>query len=90
MAPMKAMKSGAKPMTKGGLAEALASETELKRSECMKVIKSLGGVAATQLKKAGKLTISGLCMVKTRERAAEVGVHEGDQALGGRGRDTAD
>ena len=52
MAPMKAMKSGLKPMTKGGLAEALASETELKRSECMKVINSLGGVATTQLKKA--------------------------------------
>merc|ERR1712203_982646 len=70
MAPMKAMKSGAKPMTKGGLGEALASETELKRSECMKVINSLGGVAATQLKKAGKLTIPGLCMVKTRVKPA--------------------
>merc|ERR1719476_258278 len=71
MAPMKAMKkSGAKPMTKGGLAEALASETELKRSECMKVINSLGSVAATQLKKAGKLTIPGLCMVKTRVKPA--------------------
>ena len=74
MAPMKAMKamkkSGAKPMTKGGLAEALASQTELKKSDCMKVLSSLGGVAATQLKKAGKLTIPGLCMVKTRVKPA--------------------
>merc|ERR550525_406868 len=68
---MKAIKkSGTKPMTKGGLAEALASETELKRSECMKVINSLGNVAAAQLKKAGKLTIPGLCMVKTRVKPA--------------------
>ena len=41
MAPMKAMKamkkSGAKALTKGGLAEALAAQTELKKSDCMKV-----------------------------------------------------
>ena len=56
MAPMKAMKamkkSGAKALTKGGLAEALASHTELKKSECMKVLTSLGDVGATELKKA--------------------------------------
>merc|ERR1711937_440117 len=68
---MKAMKkSGAKPMTKGGLADALASETELKRSECMKVINSLAGVASQQVKKAGKFVLPGLCMVKTRVKPA--------------------
>merc|ERR1712084_194660 len=71
MAPMKAMKkSGVKPMTKGGLAEALASETELKKSECMKVINSLAGVATAQVKKAGKFVLPGLCMVKTRVKPA--------------------
>ena len=50
MAPMKAMKTAAKPMTKGGLALALAEETELKRSDCMKVINSLAGVAAEEVK----------------------------------------
>merc|ERR1711974_81717 len=74
MAPMGAMKamkkSGAKPMTKGGLAEALASETELKKTDCIKVINTLADVAATELKKAGKLAIPGLCMVKTRLKPA--------------------
>merc|ERR1719436_1603515 len=74
MAPMKAMKamkkSGAKPMTKGGLAEALAAETELKRSDCMKVINSLAGVATQQVKKVGKFVLPGFCMVKTRVKPA--------------------
>merc|ERR1719188_1941133 len=71
MAPMKAMKkSGAKPMTKGGLADALASETELKKSECMKVLNSLAGVATKEVKKAGKFVLPGLCMVKTRLKPA--------------------
>ena len=70
MKAMKAMKAGGKPMTKGGLAEALAGETELKRSDCMKVINSLAGVAAQQVKKAGKFVVPGLCMVKTRLKPA--------------------
>ena len=46
MVPMKAQKkSSAEPMSKGGLAEFLASETELNKSECMKVMNSFGGVA---------------------------------------------
>merc|ERR1712087_437050 len=68
---MKAMKkSGAKPMTKGGLAEALAEQTDLKRSECMKVLNSLGEVGAQQVKKVGKFVLPGLCMVKTRLKPA--------------------
>merc|ERR1711972_1040825 len=65
-----AMKTGAKPMTKGGLAEALATESGLKKSECGKVIDSLGGIAGKELKGAGKFTIPGVCMVKTRKKAA--------------------
>merc|ERR1739845_223637 len=71
-APMKAMKGAAsmKPMTKTGLAEALAAESGLKKSECVKVITSLGGIAAKELKSAAKFTIPGVCMVKTRKKAA--------------------
>merc|ERR1712125_269756 len=67
---MKAMKAGAKAMTKGGLAEALATETELKRSECMKIVNSLAGVATEQVKSAGKFVLPGICMIKTRQKAA--------------------
>merc|ERR1712061_391693 len=63
-------KSGAKPMTKGGLAEALATETGLKKSECGKLIGSLAGIAAKELKSAAKFTIPGVCMVKTRRKPA--------------------
>merc|ERR1712183_399882 len=69
MAP-KAMKAAAKPMTKGALAEALAAESGLKKSECGKLIVSLGGIAAKEVKGAGKFTIPGVCMVKTRKKAA--------------------
>merc|ERR1719219_3349096 len=67
---MKSGANGAKPLTKGGLAEALAAQTELKKSECMKVLTSLGDVGAQQVKKAGKFVLPGLCMVKTRLKPA--------------------
>merc|ERR1712000_309705 len=73
MAPMKAMKAmkgGGKPMTKGGLAEALATETEIKKSECMKIVNSLAGIASEQVKSAGLFTIPGLCRIKTRVKPA--------------------
>merc|ERR1711972_654162 len=63
-------KGAAKPMTKGGLAEALAAESGLKKSECGKMINAIGGIAGKELKSAGKFTIPGLCMVKTRKKAA--------------------
>merc|ERR1711881_302247 len=66
----KAMKAAGKVMTKGGLAEALSSETELKKSEVLKVINSMGGIASGELKKAGKFVIPGVCMVKTRLKPA--------------------
>merc|ERR1711998_123022 len=69
-APMKAMKAGAKAMTKGGLAEALAAETEIKKSECMKIVNSLADIATQQVKSAGIFTIHGLCRIKTRQKPA--------------------
>merc|ERR1712110_923585 len=70
MKTMKAMKGGAKPMTKGGLAEALATETEIKRSECMKIVNSLAGIATEQVKSVGKFVLPGLCRIKTRLKPA--------------------
>merc|ERR1712125_121867 len=70
MKAMKAMKGSGKVLTKGGLAEALSAETEIKKSECMKVINSLADVAAKQVKSAGKMVIPGVCMVKTRLKPA--------------------
>merc|ERR1711985_134309 len=72
MAPMKAMKAmkAVKSMTKGAIAEALAGESGLKKSECSKVMDVLAAVAAKQVKSAGKFTIPGVCMVKTKKKAA--------------------
>merc|ERR1719210_2037021 len=42
MAPMKAMKAGAKAMSQGALAQALSESTELKKAVCAKAVK-LGG-----------------------------------------------
>ncbi len=68
---MKAMKAGGKkPMTKGGLAEALATETEIKRSECMKIVNSLAVIATEQVKSNGLFSLPGLCRIKTRVKPA--------------------
>merc|ERR1712203_179190 len=69
MGAPKAMK-GAAPMTKSGLAEALAAESGLKKSEGAKVISSIGGIATKELKSAAKFTIPGVCMGKTRKKPA--------------------
>merc|ERR1712194_910000 len=63
MAPVKAI-------TKTGLAEAIASSTELKKSDCAKVLASLAVVVTKEVKKTGKVTIPGLCMIKTRVKPA--------------------
>merc|ERR1712061_840364 len=75
-APMKAMKGamkamkGGKAMTKTEMADAIANETSLQKSECMKVISGLAEIAAKQVKSAGKFTIPGVCMIKTRLKPA--------------------
>merc|ERR1711933_515501 len=73
MAPMKAMKAmkgGAKVMSKGALAEALAGGCELKKKDCSTVIEKLGEIAAAQVKSVGKFVLPGVCMVKTRLKPA--------------------
>merc|ERR1712151_1289061 len=71
MKAMKAMKAAASGvMTKGGLAEILAAEGEVKKSVCTKMIDKLGEVAATEVKTTGKFVIPGVCMIKTRKKPA--------------------
>merc|ERR1712062_550696 len=66
MAPMKK----ATAMTKGAVAEALATKCELKKSVATKVMASLAEVATAEVKKAGIFTIPGLCRIKTRMKPA--------------------
>merc|ERR1740138_1366296 len=68
MAP-KAMKT-AKAMTKGALAEALATESELKKTVCVKLIGSLAEIATKEVVKSGIFTLPGLCRIKTRMKPA--------------------
>merc|ERR1712151_736437 len=68
MAP--SMKATTKAMTKGALADALATGAEIKKSQCTKVLASLATIATTEVKKAGVFTIPGLCRIKTRTKPA--------------------
>merc|ERR1712070_76703 len=61
---------GAKALTKGGIADSLAATSGLKKSVCSKVIDDFAALATTEVKKTGKFTIPGLCMLKTRVRPA--------------------
>merc|ERR1712224_522009 len=70
MAPTKAMKSSKPLMTKTGLADAIATAHELKKSEAAKILNTLATVATKEVKNAGKFTIPGLCMIKTRVKPA--------------------
>merc|ERR1712046_485152 len=68
MAPMK--KVAVKSMSKGGIAEALATACEIKKSVASKAIDTLATLATGEVKKTGKFTIPGLCMLKTRTKPA--------------------
>merc|ERR1711870_179054 len=68
MAPMKAMNAMA--MTKGAIAEALSTSTEIKKSLCGKLINSLAEIATQEVKSTGVFTIPGVCRIKTRMKPA--------------------
>merc|ERR1711957_1056825 len=70
MAAMKAMKAGARSLSKGGIADALAAASELKKSECSKLLDALADIGSKQVKSAGKFVIPGLVMIKTRRKPA--------------------
>merc|ERR1712050_8831 len=68
MAPMKAMKAGGKAMTKGAIADAVATKCELKKSVAAKVLNELAEIGTAEVKKAGIFTLPGLCRIKARKR----------------------
>merc|ERR1719428_501599 len=71
MKAMKApMKAAGKPLTKGAIAEALATSCELKKSACSSLIDSLAEIATTEVGKTGLFSIPGLCRIKTRTKPA--------------------
>merc|ERR1712187_536769 len=71
MAPsMAPMKVAGKPMTKGAIAEALATSCELKKSVCSKFIDSLAEIATKEVGKTGLFSLPGLCRSKTRTKPA--------------------
>ena len=81
MAPAKAMKATKakkvamkakeqKVMTKGSLVGELATATEFSKSDINKVLSALAEIATGEVKKAGKFTLPGLCMIKTRHKSA--------------------
>merc|ERR1712217_776636 len=69
MAPMK-KKAAVKAMSKGAIADALATGCELKKSVASKALEVLASVVTQEVKKTGKFTLPGLCMLKTRTKPA--------------------
>merc|ERR1719160_814225 len=67
---MKAMKAGAKAMTKGAIIKTLAEQHELKAKVCSELLESLATLATTEVKKTGIFTIPSLCRIKTRRKPA--------------------
>merc|ERR1711866_28101 len=66
----KTMKTAGKPMTKGAIAEALATSCELKKSACSKFIDSLAEIATKEVGKTGVFSLPGLCRFKLRTKPA--------------------
>jgi len=48
------------------LAEAIATETKLKKKDCARVLDNWAAVATKAVKRVGKVTIPGPCMAKRR------------------------
>ena len=70
MKAMKAMKAGVKAMPKSSIADALATACEQKKSDVSKVLDALATLAGKEVKGTGKFTIPGVCMIKTKHKAA--------------------
>merc|ERR1719223_1150644 len=73
-ASMKAMqakpRSAGTALSKTGIADALATASELKKSDCAKIVDALAELAGKQVKQVGKFVIPGLVMIKTRKKPA--------------------
>merc|ERR1712013_180778 len=66
----KATRAGTGALSKGGVADALATASELKKSECSKIMGALAELASKQVKSVGKFVVPGLVMIKTRKKPA--------------------
>merc|ERR1712185_219058 len=64
---------GAKSVSKGAIADAMAAATETKKGVMMKALDALAELAHKEIKSTGKFTIPGVCMVKTRLKKAVKG-----------------
>merc|ERR1711964_208288 len=69
---MKAMKGGKgkSAMSKGAIADALATACEKKRADMTKALDALVEVIHKEVKSTGKFKIPGVCMIKTRHKKA--------------------
>merc|ERR1711870_31792 len=63
-------KVAVKSISKGSIAAELATGCELKKSVASKALDVLATVATRGVKKTGKFTIPGLCMLKLRTKPA--------------------
>ena len=70
MKSMKAKRAAGKSLSKGGIADALATMSEMKKSDCSKVLDALAEMGPKQVKNVGKFVIPGLVMIKTKKKAA--------------------
>merc|ERR1719265_2032341 len=69
---MKVMKAKAvTAMPKGAINDALASKTGLEKKAVAGVIGELVSLATAEVKKTGKFTLPGLCMLKTDQACQE-------------------
>merc|ERR1712232_24832 len=57
-------------MTKGAIADAIATKCELKKAVAGKVLAEIAALATAEVKKAGAFTLPGLCRIKTRLKPA--------------------
>merc|ERR1711908_222987 len=61
---------GAKVMTKGALAKAIAAEHEIKATAATAIINSLAEIGTKEVTASGKFVFPGLVMIKTRVKPA--------------------
>merc|ERR1712007_71033 len=61
---------GARAMSKGAIADKLATTHELKKSVVTKLLGTLAEVGAAEVKKTGLFTIPGLARIKTKRKPA--------------------
>merc|ERR1711879_410649 len=70
MAPMKAMKGGAKAMTATAAYGAVAETTGLKTKDVRGVVEGIVAVAAGELKKNGSFKLAGVLNLKLKKKPA--------------------